>query len=470
MSLLLIFIVSSCNKEEAIVSNTTETKTQESQITFRSTNIINQKRAIVKEIIGCYDRKAPILNAPTFEATYGNLSDLSILYTDVNGANTYVYPLISKNGLENSIMITERDEIYFLKKDQFLTNISVKGTEVPQRIDNINHYNELMIGNLDIEELRKKLVNYRVSQLNKNVMQLVESKNISNTESTNGIVNSAKLLTMCEAVIFDMVPLYAAFFGLPQGYDPQLLFEAIVACHPSGAGTYCVCPIPSCVEVELFRVSVSKGDGSNVIDLNGTFTDCFGPPDQAGNYIDCSMAGTATFELTLYADQPTPGSRDPFSGVPGINMDVGHTFVSLATNFGGVNSNITFGFYPQEGSSVNLNSPIVPMDIYDDGGHEYHSSATISLTCDGFNQAMIDAVTAAASNDYDLNDYNCTDFGIEIANNASLGVTDSTSPWVYLGTTHGASSNPGDLGEDILLLSSGTSNTTGAVAPDTDCP
>jgi len=465
MSLFLFLVLTSCNKEADELSN--QDLIQDSQVTSRSVTVLKQKREIVKEIIGCYDGNAPILKAPFFQATYGNLSDLSILYTGKKGENTYVFPLVSREGIENSILITESDEVYFLEKDQFLSERSVQGTEISEFIDVINEHRNLIAPQLDMQELRSKMSDRSVTRLRRDVLQITESSSISN----NGNAAATKgILPVCEAVILDMVPLYATFLGLGPGYDSQLLYDAIVACHPSGPGTYCVCPIPTCVEVELFRESVSKAGGPTVIDLNTTFTDCFGAPDPMGNYIDCSSAGSATFELTLYADQPTAGSRDPYSGIPGVNLDVGHTFVSLSTNYGGTNSNITFGFYPQEGSTVDLNSPVVPMDTYDDGGHEYSSSVTISLTCEQFNQAMIDAVAAASTNDYDLNNYNCTDFGIEVANNAGLNVTDTTSDWVDpFGTIHGSSSNPGDLGEDILLVG-GTANTSGDDAPETDCP
>lgn len=196
------------------------------------------------------------------------------------------------------------------------------------------------------------------------------------------------------------------------------------------------------------------------------FENCFGTPDLNGDFIDYSQAGNSSFELTLFADQPNPGNRDPFSGNPISGIDLGHTFLSLSTNFGGTQKTGTFGFYPS--SEVNLNNTAVPMAIYDDGAHEYSVSVTIQLTCEEFNQVLNNSINAT-SNIYDLNDYNCTDYGIEIANSVNLGVLDTSSPWEYLGMTYGNSSNPGDLGEDIKNLNNGVINSTGGIAPLTNC-
>ncbi len=217
----------------------------------------------------------------------------------------------------------------------------------------------------------------------------------------------------------------------------------------------------------LFLSELSKTPSSSTeIDLANTFINCFGAADANGNYVDCAQAGNSTFELTLYADQPNPGNRDPFSGNPITGIDVGHTFLSVSTNYGGSQKNITYGFYPS--TAVDLNHTNVLMSIYDDSEHEYSTSVTMNLSCTEFNLVLSNSLNAT-SNNYDLNNYNCTDFGIEIANSVNLGVLDTTSPWVYLGETYGNSSNPGDLGEDIRFLTNGSVNTTGGTAPSTNC-
>ena len=135
-------------------------------------------------------------------------------------------------------------------------------------------------------------------------------------------------------------------------------------------------------------------------------------------------------------------------------------------NYGGIDKSLTFGFYPS--IEVDLNNQVVPNAIFDDSGHEYSVSVTLELSCDDFNQAL-QYTLIASENNYDLNEYNCSDFGISIANSVNLGVADTSSPWEYLGEIFGNSSNPGDLGEDIKELSEGLINSYGGIAPSTHC-
>lgn len=217
----------------------------------------------------------------------------------------------------------------------------------------------------------------------------------------------------------------------------------------------------------LFRIYFSKNKGGIPINLEQTFADCFGVPDASGNYIDCSdIEESDIFELTLFAEQPNPNTRDSYSGMVGINLNIGHSFVNLSTNYGGSSSSITFGFYPFV--PVDYNATIVPMEIIDDGGHSFSSAVTIELTCSQFNQAITNSLLIQNQN-YDLENYNCTDYAINVANSVSLGVLDTSAPVIYEGKTLGVMSNPGDLGEDIKLLTNGTVNPIGGIAPETNC-
>ena len=88
--------------------------------------------------------------------------------------------------------------------------------------------------------------------------------------------------------------------------------------------------------------------------------------------------------------QPSPGSRDPYSGNPLTGIDVGHTFISLSTNFGGNQKLLLLDF-------IHLKQLILTiqrhqMSIYDDGGHNFSVSATIQLSCSQFNQLLINSV------------------------------------------------------------------------------
>ena len=216
----------------------------------------------------------------------------------------------------------------------------------------------------------------------------------------------------------------------------------------------------------IFNNTSFKEPGVKSINLNSVFSNCFGEPDESGNYIDCSSVDNgAYFTFTLYSDQPIDDSRKPYSGSPVLgNLYAGHTFISFSTNYSGEDKTITFGFYPVV--AVNNNNLIVPSKIGDDSDHKYTSSVTLNLSCDDFNNALNNSKVESLNN-YDLNNYNCTDYGINIANSIGLGVNDTESSLEWKGRTLGKASNPGDLGEDIKLLNNG--NGDNGNAPKTNC-
>lgn len=220
----------------------------------------------------------------------------------------------------------------------------------------------------------------------------------------------------------------------------------------------------------IFRTYFSKEPGTVKINLAHALEVCFGTPDQNGDYIDCNSTGNSTFSFTLYVEQPNPGTRDAFSGTPGIrpSFEIGHTNISLSTNYGGTDKTLTFGYYPANG--VDPDNPSSPMGIFFDGGHNYHVSLTMDLTCGQFND-VINASINASNTDYHVGDYNCTDYGIVVANSVGAGIVEVLTPVIYEGKNYGTLSNPGDLGEDLKSNTNGTLNinNSGDSAPESTC-
>lgn len=203
------------------------------------------------------------------------------------------------------------------------------------------------------------------------------------------------------------------------------------------------------------------------IDLLTTFIDCFGIPNAAGDFLDCSTF-SGTIELTLYVDQPVPGSSASYTST--YPPQVGHTFLGLNVTNNGSTSEVVFGYYPSTPTNPITNSSS-SMEIRNDGGHPYNVSTTISISCTEFNALANEALGLSTSNStYDLNTYNCTDFAIETINNTlGLGVPETHGSWP--GNFSGGS-NPGNLGQDLLSLAnpSAVLITTPGSAPPTSCP
>ncbi len=165
-------------------------------------------------------------------------------------------------------------------------------------------------------------------------------------------------------------------------------------------------------------------------------------------------------KLTLYVDQPKANKSDTWSVNPNPfdPIDVGHTFISITQN--GITR--TLGYYPTSGtidpSEGVISSPSV---IRNNEGHAYDVSISVSIN--GLQLSSIISNMANYNSTYNLNTYNCTDFGVSIANAVGMGVKDTSGTWPYGGN----GSNPGNLGQDIrnmALPSGATRNTSGGTA------
>lgn len=179
-----------------------------------------------------------------------------------------------------------------------------------------------------------------------------------------------------------------------------------------------------------------------------------GPIEDITNYLKCfdkRQGGS----ITIYVDQPNPGTRDTWidtdDSLLGIEPDVGHTFISIEQ--GGQRR--VLGFYPENGVSPGVN-PSSNSILVNDGSHEFDVSISFSLNSPQFNSLL--SFVESTSSTYNLNSYNCTDFGLGAAEACNLQIPDSFGSWPF-----GGGSNPGDLGEDIRNLS-GNVNTEGGIA------
>ena len=76
--------------------------------------------------------------------------------------------------------------------------------------------------------------------------------------------------------------------------SPSTAFQVSKCCsNGDGEG------FEECALEALFKAELSKTPGGTVIDLATKFEECFGQPDINGNYIDCSIAGNASFYINF---------------------------------------------------------------------------------------------------------------------------------------------------------------------------
>lgn len=139
--------------------------------------------------------------------------------------------------------------------------------------------------------------------------------------------------------------------------------------------------------------------------------------------------------LTLYVDQPKPGTRSTWAGII-TDPEVGHTFISITQG------NITrvLGFYPSAG--VSPLAPATSSILFNDSNHPYNVSIGKIITSSQLTNLL--NYINNYSRIYDLNTYNCTNFGIGAAKSAGISLPSTEGSWGF-----GEGCNPGDLGEDI---------------------
>jgi hypothetical protein len=230
---------------------------------------------------------------------------------------------------------------------------------------------------------------------------------------------------------------------------------------PSGGGNY---PPASAAEVQD-AVAVDNGN----------------PGINPQTYIICFSDGKTaqSYKLTIYVDQPIPGSNDEwttgitantnvtqnFINTLGQTFNVGHTFVGFEKiNTDGTSVTQVMGFYPTHGSvgggSSGGSSAGASSNgkIEDNSGHQYNVSYTVNVNASQFNSALSGVVNSSASQ-YVLSNVqsgpenNCTDAavawmraaGVTLpAGGAGLFVNDPGDFGQALTNVTGASTTPGN--------------------------
>jgi len=153
-------------------------------------------------------------------------------------------------------------------------------------------------------------------------------------------------------------------------------------------------------------------------------------------YLKC-FDQTKPATVTIYVEQPKSGTRQVFS----TSRTVGHTFISISQEQGPVTIRRTLGFYPEHDvSSKDVSA------IGNDELHAYNISLPVSV-----NASQLSAVISYINNapkDYDVQSYNCTNFGIGIAKAAGVTLPSTLGNWGI--TSRGCT--PADLGEDLRTV------------------
>lgn len=144
---------------------------------------------------------------------------------------------------------------------------------------------------------------------------------------------------------------------------------------------------------------------------------------------------TKPAKIIIYVEQPIPNSRE-------ITADIGHTFIGIEQ--GGITRYL--GFYPDSPGATLVGDKSVDAEIHDNSGSPFDVSISTTVT-----SAQLTKVINLINNYpkiYNLEEYNCSDFGIQIGKEAGLSLPATIGKYSNI-LFKFEGRNPADLGEDI---------------------
>ncbi|MBC7886652.1 MAG: hypothetical protein H7Z13_02100 [Ferruginibacter sp.] len=139
------------------------------------------------------------------------------------------------------------------------------------------------------------------------------------------------------------------------------------------------------------------------IDLN-KYLDCFSNIPDAG----------AVCTIKILTDIPV--DKDPNAFFNWGNGSPGHTFLQITKINGSQSVQQNIGFYPVSGWKTTLTPAPLDGKFVDNYFHEFNASLSMNLTPDQLQSTLTHIQYLANFIKYDIDDYNCTDFAMEVFN------------------------------------------------------
>lgn len=128
-----------------------------------------------------------------------------------------------------------------------------------------------------------------------------------------------------------------------------------------------------------------------------------------------------TYKVTIHTHLANPSN--PYQVYNASQNDPGHAYITMQKTNGSATRSTTFGFYPSAGSWMTAIKDAENSAIGQENPQKRRSdgSYTITVSEAAFNNAR-NAALAGSTKQYDLNDYNCTNYALQVFN-AAMGGT-----------------------------------------------
>lgn len=140
-----------------------------------------------------------------------------------------------------------------------------------------------------------------------------------------------------------------------------------------------------------------------------------------------------TYKITIHSHLANPNAPNQVYNFS--SNDPGHAYITMEKSNGSTSRSLTFGFYPSQDTWITGTKNAVTSSIGQEDPNLRNSDAryTITVNESTFNHARNMALTKSTK-PYDLNDYNCTDYAIDVFD-AALGGSGLAVPNSPIGFT-----------------------------------
>ena len=141
------------------------------------------------------------------------------------------------------------------------------------------------------------------------------------------------------------------------------------------------------------------------------------PAIDVEKYLKCFSAipdEGALCTIEIFADIPV--DSDPNKIVNIYSGSPGHTFIQLKKSNGSKSAIQNIGFYPKLGWKPAITNAPIDGKLVDNGEHEFNASFKMSLAPQNFNSVLSEIIYLANFIRYDIDNYNCTDFALDVFN------------------------------------------------------
>lgn len=146
-------------------------------------------------------------------------------------------------------------------------------------------------------------------------------------------------------------------------------------------------------------------EGNNLIKIDlDSYLKCFDKIPDAG----------AVCSIELLTDLPV--DNEPLGGFNTRTGSPGHTFLQIRKQNGDQSILQNIGFYPATALKTLMTTAPIPGIFANDARHEFNASIKMNLSADQLKRTLSLMSTLSKRIQYDIDDYNCTDFALEIFN------------------------------------------------------